>query len=345
MSYDNLFTNKLFTGDMNQKFWLNFQTAQKLSFLDSQDGAFFVIRKFNDNESKILNSDKSLRFDNNGNIAVKDNGVTLFEYKNPLTKLSFDIAEPSIVDFSTTPRKNFIMSNNLKWILAQKPKVDSTPVYYLLYNPIHRKSFSDFYASQEIGSSDGLNPKIKNLIYKYCEINAEPNTEPGKRRFADISCSCAMLDECIDKALGTHIDNEKVRNSIGQKCVCTPACEINGIDTDSWMSKINQSSFPKKVIKLLGECPPIKNIICNQELKAYNGDIKVENSQLTTLCGFEGPVPPPTSSTPTTPPTNPLTNPPTPTNPQTTQPIQEIFTSTNIITISFVIFILFLIFS
>ena len=34
MSYDNLFTNKLFTGDMNQKFWLNFQTAQKLSLLE-----------------------------------------------------------------------------------------------------------------------------------------------------------------------------------------------------------------------------------------------------------------------------------------------------------------------
>jgi len=340
MSYDNLFTNKLFTSDQNKKFWLTFKTANNLSFLDSQEGSFFIVHKFTDKESQILNSNNSLRFDNNGNIAVKENGVTILQYKNPLTKLDFDIAEPSIVDFSTTPRRNFILSSNLKWILASQPKVDPTnpsisiPVYYLLYNPIHRKSFSNYYGSQDIGSSDGLTPKLKNLINKYCEITAEPNTQPGKRRFADVSCSCAILDECIDKAIGTHIDNEKVRNSVGQKCVCTPSCEINGIDTDSWMSKSNQSSFPKKVIKLLGECPPIQNIICNQEIKAYNGDVKIDNSQLSTLCGFDD-----SSIPPTTPPI-------IPTKPEIPPPVQEsIFNTTNISLCVIVIFILFLIFS
>lgn len=331
MSYDNLFTNKLFTSDVNKKFWLTFDTAKNLPFLDNQKGSFFIVKKFTENQSKILGSDKSLRFDNNGNISVKDNDVTLLNYKNPLTKLDFDVAEPAIVDMTKTPRKNFIMSNNLKWILT----TDGTN-YYLLYNPIHRKSFANFYALQDIGSSDGLTPKLKNLIYKYCEITAEPNTEPGKRRFADPSCSCAILDECIDKAIGTHIDDEKVRNSVGQKCVCTPSCEITGIDTDSWMSKINLSSFPKKVIKMIGECPPIKNIICNQEIKAYNGDVRLENVQLNSLCGFEGPPPKP--------PTEPIKPPTTPPTEPTENLFKQYLTLQNGIIIAIVVFFIFLLF-
>jgi hypothetical protein len=336
MSYDSIFTNKLFTSDTNKKFWLTFKTAKNLPFLDNQNGSFFVVKKFNENDSKILNSNKSLRFDNNGNISVKDNdtGLTLLKFKNPLTKFDFDITEPAIVDLKNTPRQNFILSNNLKWIL-----VNENNIYYLLYNPIHRKSFATFYGKQDIGSSDGLTPKLKNLIYKYCEITAEPNTEAGKRRFADQTCSCAILDECIDKAIGVHIDNDRVRNSVGQKCVCTPSCEITGIDSDSWMSKANPQSFPKKVISMLGECPSIKNIICNQEIKAYNGDVQMENVQLSALCGFEETKPP------IEPPIKPIEPPIDPLQPE--EPKQQQFTTFSlnfIIIIALIVFFIFLIF-
>ena len=216
-TYDNLFTDRIFFGtqptkstnksldlsganSLNLKLWKQLPLNKQLLNSISSTGSFFVVKTFSSADSqKIVNAIKlnaKVYFDNNGNLEVHDpstNNISL-TFKNPLNKIDFDPAnKPNIFADSsgllkTLPRIDFIPTNNMNWILYTE-----NSICYILYNPIHRKSFQTYYRNQSKDIS-GANPSLQNLFNQYCEITSKQNDTSTLRTYADGACNCIRLD-------------------------------------------------------------------------------------------------------------------------------------------------------
>lgn len=347
--YDSLFSDRLVMGEkdyngtkvinlsdansLSSKLWkkVPILTAGKVVYQDAKSpnyGLFFIAKTFNQTDSSILLNNISTNgkvfFDDNGNIDILSsdgdhllqstvNGKTYNYFKNPLTTVEIGFSKPSIFSdvegkFAPLLREDFILSKNKKWILYKENNI-----FYLLYNPIHRKSFKNFYNSQTLTS--GTNALMKEIFDQYCELNSTADGNPV-RKYVDKSCNCIQIQDRIDDAIGgAYVSNTKYRNSLINNAMCNaPNCKSNLANLnipDSFMSTTDGNGFYDKLEKSIGgTCPPPKTVLCTTELKA-SGGINVANSNVAQICGNDyvdtslqsstTPAPPATSPTPTTP--------------------------------------------
>jgi len=322
--YDNLFTSNIYdnsnlntTNTLNVKYWKTFDTDRVIPSIDSKrktQGSFFKIYTLSQEDSILLknsiyDTSKYVYFDINGHIKIDNiNRTQIFLKKNPIVKNDFNINSRLEISESKIPRLDFFMTQNKKWIMYY-----DNSLYHLLYNPIHRSSFRDFYAIQNV-SNDGLtvadqnynDGDMKKLMTKYCEIIAEKNTTTGNRKFADETCKCMMGvrgdyssteqdSECIDSAMTYHSTSSAARSKIGSLCRClaqTECGDLNGevlkLDNDSFFKRLPISTttprdFLSKIDKL-DPCPSALNItVCDANVSSAGG-IK-GNPSITQNCG------------------------------------------------------------
>ena len=324
--YDNLFTDKIFFGtkgssnnldmnnNLNLKLWkqLPLNKPNLLNSVSPNIGSFFVVKTFSDTDSTIIkngiSNQKNVYFDINGNLEIDDlDGNVLLIYKNVLTptkKFSNTNKGNIFADSNGNPislaRNDLVFSPNKYWILYF-----DKDICYLLYNPIHRQSFKNYYNSQSFDNTGATNSDLNTIFNQYCEITSLQNDTSLLRTYADETCSCIKLDDCIDNATGIHSSNAKYRNSIGLNCVCAaPSCDTNKIPKTSFMYKDGNGFKDRIISKLPGAtCPSVQNVICTTEIKSA-GDINMKGSQINQQCGNQEPpavtpiVPPPAIVTP-----------------------------------------------
>ena len=355
--YDNVFTSNLYTGqnnglnlqksDLTSKLWTELSMDRDINGISTKKGAFFIVKTFNIDESKIiidaikLKSMNSFFFDQYGNLFITKNDDVKLNFTNKLSNKKFDINNTgkSSIDLSDIQNPKIIMSEYNKFMLNIENNIVK-----MLYNPIHRNSFKSYYEIQTTDKS-GLNSQLNNLVNKYCEINAVPGTKDGSRQYADNTCKClglpnadskVLTGECVDDALGSHLTNPIIRNNIGYTCICAaPSCKY--IDPYSFMSP-----FLKNVEKNLntgGECPEIQNVICEISIKAGSG-VNLSSGQIQNNCGSQlssmETTPPPTTTTaeietaPTSSTSKPTTSKPTTSKPTTSKPTTSKPTTTTL---------------
>ena len=231
-----------------------------LSKLNATDTVinFLVIKVYSADECKLIfknldnggdpASGQDIIFDNQGNIAINDNGKNNIMY-NPIIPdnmrnvANLDATNSNNTIFgkcgsymSQSDAKVYYISSRvlinptLNYILYTK---DATPsqnsIYYLLYNPIHREVFQDYYRSLiestgnwepsgvllDPGSSKGYEdsdiiaysdsgltkvaPSFKTVISKYCNAfkilgDTLPNGQTSEH-YADPSCNMALSSD------------------------------------------------------------------------------------------------------------------------------------------------------
>ena len=302
--YDNVFTSNLFTGQNNglnlksnnltSKLWTELSMDRTLNGIPNKEGAFFIVKTFDSNDSKIIidainaKLTNSFFFDQYGNLYITNGGQIKINFDNILSNKIFNINNTgfSSIDLSKIENPKLIMSEYNKFML-----VIENNIVKMLYNPIHRNSFKNYYGTQQTDKS-GLNPQLTNLVNKYCEISAVPNTEDGDRKYADKTCKClgipnidsnVLTGECVDDSIGSHITNTKVRNTIGYSCICAaPSCKYD--DPNSFMPL-----FYKNVEKNLagGNCPAdIQITLCQVAVTAGSG-VNLSGGQIQQNCGNE----------------------------------------------------------
>ena len=319
--YDNVFTSNLYTGqnsglnlkknDLTSKLWTELSMDRDINGITNKKGAFFIVKAFSIDESKIIIDAIKLKlfnsffFDQYGNLYITNDGDKKFDFTNILTNKKFDINNTgkSSIELNNIQNPKIIMSENNKFMLNIENNIVK-----MLYNPIHRNSFKNYYGTQTTDKS-GLNSHLNNLVNKYCEINAVPGTKDGSRQYGDNTCKClglpnadskVLTGECVDDALGSHLTNPIIRNNIGYTCICAaPSCKYD--DPDSFFSP-----FLKNVEKNLstgGKCPDIQNVICEVSVKAGSG-VNLSSGQIQNNCGNQlaamETTPPPTTAAPTT---------------------------------------------
>jgi hypothetical protein len=209
-NFDNVFTDRIFFGSKNlnltnpltSKLWkklpLNIKNA--LNAISPTDGYFFIAKTFNANDSKIIideiQNNGIIYFDNNGNLEVDDKTTLAvkLKYKNILTKNDFnDMDKGNIFSNSTGQsitlvRNDLILSKNKYWILYTE-----NSICYILYNPIHRQSFKDYYNSQTFDSNGASNNLLNNVFTQYCEIMSTQNDTNLLRTYADGVCNVRSI--------------------------------------------------------------------------------------------------------------------------------------------------------
>jgi hypothetical protein len=193
------------------------------------------------------------------------------------------------MEFERNENPNLILSKFNTYILNL---FDKTKVQ-ILYNPIHRKPFKQYYNSLS-GSinADGYNTvnssntnDLASLVDKYCEMMAVPNSVNGQRKYSDKTCKCLgtnatrtygkselglpdPVGECIDDAIG-HIVNDSIRKSVGLNCVCAAkSCDSGDGNFDGTSSFLPDF---KEQVRSLSECPDIKNTFCSMVVQAGGG--------------------------------------------------------------------------
>lgn len=285
---NSIFTDKILLGDdnfistpINTLLWKSLNPNTQIPDLlqMQQNGYFFIVKKFNDTDSSQIGSlvtQLKLCFDQYGNIA--DSNKVIFN--NPLTRSKWSSRNPGLIT-KMPINNNLILSPNMKWILYQ----DKT-LWYLMYNPIHRRNFKQYYNSISY-NADGLSNSsgtddVKHLITKYCEIVAGTST-PGMRNFADPTCKCLMKEECIDDSFGSHVTNQMIRNKVDLSCVClTDNCKNPPIDGDSFLP-----DFTRNVSSKLpnGNCPTSITIsVCDSNISA-GGNVNSSGLNIKQDCG------------------------------------------------------------
>jgi len=343
-TYDSLFTDNIAFGKtnisdpttLNGQRWLNLETSRYVDSVN-QFGSFFIVKKFSPEDSLLIENliiynqyeNGKLRFDKNGNLEITGiiDGVdkVLVAFDNPLTDRYFDNQKYTNENLRAFDNRILIHSENKKWILVLKNRI-----YYILYNPLHRSSFRDYYAGDVNGSNSvnsGSNNDNTKLFNKYCEINSPKSTFDNNRQYGDKSCLCLNRNECVDLFVGSHVDpNSNEFNIVGSNCVCdNPFCVQIGQPIDNNGNPYNISNDENSFMYHSGEtkksfygkvtsskpCPLNNNYtFCKTDINS-GGNIQFEGS-ISQKCGGktddDEPVTPPVTPPPVTPP--PVTPPP-----------------------------------
>lgn len=293
-------------------------------------GSFFIVGTIpfsSVNGQKIrdaINKNSNLLyFDMYGSIGVlNDNKIVEQVFKNPLhSKIIGTDGNINLQDIYVNPRPDFIISENGKWFL-----VTNTDNFQVIYNPIHRKSFKEYYQSfipnknditSNLFSYDGLTLKnstsnkdnnIANLMDKYCEITSNSGSkEKGIRNYADVVCRCMSNDECIDDSMGGRTTDNTARNSMGNLCYCgSNSCKgLNSAgnpirDDDSFVTDTNLgfAEIVKSNSKIKCDSK-VEITICSVNFSS-SGGITAKGVTVDQNCGGSKPEPPKTDSGSTT---------------------------------------------
>lgn len=246
---------------------------------------FLILKKYTERESKLISTalgggtgielatNANFAFDNQGNISVQDeDGLENVIVYNPIipegsrSKTDHDVVEEydhtleSKYGAYTASNGNnvYIISNkitmspNLRYILYTKDNTPSiTSIYYLLYNPIHRKPFQIYYRSlleyegnwapdgklydagtskgyqkntvQALPSENGGAPKtaqsFKKIMGKYCNAikigGTNMNNGMEGEHYADPVCNLALSEQ--DAKIAFITGENRTQASLGYK--------------------------------------------------------------------------------------------------------------------------------
>ena len=320
--YDNIFTSNLWTGtqnglnlsnpsSLNSQLWTELSMDRTLNGVPVQKGVFFIAKTFNASDSAIIISainakiQNSFYFDLYGNLFIYDgSGNQLLGFNNPLAYgRPFDkLHSTGSIILSKVYNTKLIMSETNTYILSI-----NNNIVKMLYNPIHRTSFKNYYNSCLLNANgngynsgaDG-NDSIQALIGKYCEINAIPGSSNGNRGYSDSSCKCLglpdvtynndVVGECIDDALGQHVTDPSVRNTLGYTCVCAAGSCTDQLTTTGGIGNSSfVTNFKQNIVKASGyngQCPPIQSVICNLAINA-GGSVNTSNAKISQNCGSQ----------------------------------------------------------
>ena len=313
--------------------------------------SFFIITKFSVDDNNLIynniSNKNNLIFDNNGNIGIKNNNQIIKSWINPLnitpdsssnsestnqTRNVLDTTK-TLLNISTQSgqgNQNFInsiptkaiMTLNLKFILYNVITTNSTTgiiynQYYLLYNPLHRKKFKDYYNSipeehfNNNGIANNCNPtfNMSQLFNNYCNSLKVKDESTGLSSFIDPTClvlsDLPSLNQCSYSALlnsqgGNFVYETKditgamssALNNISNNIL--PLCLCQGNLGQYSLGAQNESFYPDLKTRIVGpnknNCPNSVNICTNIVSSGDNtnmSDIKTTNN-----CGNPNIVPP-----------------------------------------------------
>ena len=258
---NDVFMKNLLNDKANTNFWLQIEKTH-----------FFIIHKFTDTTfvKEIADgiTDKSIVFDENGNIKTKTknfiNPLTSVDSINTNKTLTYLL---SLDGYKNT--ENLFLNENMKYILTSKENT-----YYLFYNPIHRKSFKDYYSGipnddLSFGTTTGDN--LQGIFKDYCESLLDSKV------FADPTCQCFFSpQQNINNAyfgknsvqtqgpIDGQIQNMLYGTKHSHKAVClAPGCEYTGVD--------NSSSFLSDFVDNNSDCQQVnelcKDIVQREQAK------------------------------------------------------------------------------
>jgi hypothetical protein len=322
---------------LNKKYWTIIDSVNQRG--ETSRMRMFTLKTFTKQESdkirdSIENDSNNVIFNEYGNFATKN-----VKWINPLNNnntLDTDSISNTAEDANSHAKKlggkrivvinkDAVLSSNNNYILYY-----NTPnkQYSILYNPVHRKAFQDYYnkvvsnkdVSLHFGrtvaeSTDSIN--MDSMFNRYCKGTTIKN-EDGEEQYLDPSCNMFIdLPSCNYSAFFStnlvdppQIKNDSVintMNSIGKKCVCTGSIanylSINGLRGRGSTSFLN--SFPQIVMEP-GTCPDnfvIQNQVC-QNFVESGGDVKTQDTEIKNVCSQSG-VPTPAPSKPDDPSTKP----------------------------------------
>ena len=271
--------------------------------------SFFIVKKFNATQtasiSASLSGDASMIFDERGNIKTPE-----FTFKNPtvsnnssIPTSSFTIAQNASLSQNGAIYRydggNIVFNKTLTYFLYKKDGV-----FYLLYNPMHRKHFKDFYNSvpgKQYGTSSlDADPDparelfLSHIFANYCEtvVDTSDPTRPENRYYADPTCQCFLntkqaventyfegnkVTYCTDPSNPDCVPSQAANVITGtandSPVVCiAPGCQYSGYNTDSFYPSFRQSNTSDQ------GCPSsIQVSTCSTILQAGD-DINVDDS-------------------------------------------------------------------
>lgn len=327
IKYDNIFTDRVagnksdqgmtllnLTSDLNNKFWIEIKNENNVSSI------FFKVKQFSltDSEKIIdgINEKKDVFFDSNGNITIRENesSVIVFQWKNNLSKSEYTTTEYDNIFYRkdsnelkrkiTLPRTDFILSNDSNWILYTKDNI-----CYVLYNPLHRKVFKNYYNNiLNFTQYQDNGGKIDKLFNMYCSIQKKRNqTENDIREYSDRSCNCIITEDGIDDMTGIRILDPTFRNAAKINYFClAPSCFADNLEISENSFMFNSTNTKdgyrsRRIRSEYGDvgCPEKPVTICNVALSSQ-GNINLVGTNLAQTCGIANqnyPTPPPSSTT------------------------------------------------
>ena len=208
--------------------------------------------------------------------------------------------------------ENSIMSSNLKYILYLK-KDGNNENYVLLYNPLHRQPFLDYYSGETPGSFGATSDMALKIFPNYC--NSLLMNEG--QAYLDPSCN-TFIDETTCQASAFAQDNatydsrnlkaspkiENEINTIGAVCVYAQGSPTLKYGQSPFFSdSLNESFIFKNIntespfqLKAYGNRPASLNItnqVCQNVINT-GGNVEATNANIETVCGIS-----PTPQTPT----------------------------------------------
>ena len=302
----------------NGKLWLK---IDKNIENESVPSYFFIIKKFTEEESdkvtKSLDYPHLFYFVNYGNVqgSVDGSDEGIFKILNPLRTSDVTTSADPLEKRVSAHKNQFsfdyehIITENLKYILHKKDKK-----WYLLYNPIHRTEFKNYWKKVLADSSittnwagtydDAKYINTTTLFRKYCKslvINKERDF-PKENTFLDPTCNMILSPEtCANnaffqinlstypkysKALQPVLDQLQTKQSGIEPCLATgtPSDFMN----DSPLNPNgNSSSFTSAFRKRDTFSQSMTFNVCNTEISS-SGDANLEGVNIENSCGGGG---------------------------------------------------------
>lgn len=277
----------------NPTFWKLIEPSLKDNIKETSargKGAFFILNKLDKEKSKSLASiledpsskNSEIYFDKYGNFWVleKDSALdsyqTVIEILNPLINLGKDTEASSNLNFKDSLKpdyvknKFFILNKNKQYILYRED-INTEPIFYLLYNPIHRVSFKNLYENNLTSiERNGFDPNVGDKMIKYCEmsdpIKGKIDSDNYKERtYGDAFCTLMDDYQCIKNAWGDTIDDDTLNSNrilytaFDRPCSCiNKKFETNRISSSSLFY---DNLWQNNVLKVRGQtCPTDFNV-------------------------------------------------------------------------------------
>ena len=255
---------------------------------------FFAIRSYGKAGSKLIDDElkkqdrSNLVFDDDGHVAIISLGKS---WKNQLvdTAIDYQRTVSPTEDFplesieGTNPEfvrrsRNAVMSRNLKYILYRV----SNERVLLLYNPLHRQYFKDYYKNLKELDSFGTNGNDKHKTSKLFPTYCSAMKDEEGNVYIDATCNCfGNLQTCKKNALlqGNMVDYPNVPDrflaAIGTNCVCAaPSCDPVGV-TDSFLTDFKNN---------VSECNVDVNIADCSQVFDSAGDININEATVGQRC-------------------------------------------------------------
>ena len=282
---------------LNKLFWMEIKQGQNNSSF------FFIVKTFSLTESTtIINAitqKENVFFDKSGNITIRDtaDNSLIFKWLNPLSKNLYTaskndnifIQKDAIISnqkVESLPRPDLIHSNNSTWILYSKDKI-----CYILYNPIHRRSFKNFYNTLPSSDFDDSSGNISNLFNSYCSLQRENGSSSSSvLNYADRACKCIIQEDGIDDAVGVKITDPNYRSKMRNNYFCNaPSCQVSNLEVSEDSFMYGTDSYYQRRVNKIGKCPDTNITICSLAINSA-GNTNLVGTKIGQECGIKEPV-------------------------------------------------------